>query len=91
MPDVSQGKICSHEHTASCTEDVDPHEADTRPTSPVEPTHPMLERDDRETRLNLMDGTATVDQKIRFHVHSASCTSVAWKNRDGTVHWRCKL
>ena len=90
MPDVSKGKNCSHEHTTSCTEDNDPHEADTRPTSPVEPTHPWLERE-WWTELNLMDGTATVDQKIRFHVHSASCTSVAWKNRDGTVHWRCKL
>ena len=82
MPEVIKGKP---------VENVDLHEADTRPTSPVEPTHPMLERDPWMTSFDLMDGTATVDQRIRFHVHNASCTSVAWKNRDGTVHWRCKL
>ena len=81
MPDVSKGKP---------VEEVDPHEEDTRPTSPVEPTHPWLERR-WWSGLSLMDGRATLDQRIRFHVHNASCTSVAWKNRDGTVHWRCKL
>ena len=81
MPDVSKGNCshenCSHKHTTSCTEDVDPHEADTRPTSPVEPTHPMLERDPW-TRLNIMEdvnGTSivpTVDQLICSHVHKTS-------------------
>ena len=72
MPDVSKGKNCSHCHTASCT-----HEAETRPASPVEPTHPMLERDPW-TRLNIMEdvnGTSlvpTVDQLICSHVHKTS-------------------
>ena len=64
MPDVSKGKP---------TEEVEPHEADTRPTSPVDLLQP-----DPWTRLNIMEdvnGTSvvpTVDQLICSHIHKAS-------------------
>ena len=64
MPDVSKGKP---------KEEVDPHEADTRPTTPADLLQP-----DPWTRLNIMEdvnGTSivpTVDQLISSHIHKAS-------------------